>query len=559
MTFLVSLASGQIKLKELNNPILPFSLGNAQVTTHKHSFIKYLNLDEFINPIKSLEINSEAIIPLINKKDESYPQLHDVHSHLKYLLKQTRTKFENIRPLSNTRQKRGLLNVVGKASKWAFGTLDSEDAERYDNAIATLETNQKDIHTDLNNYLTITKQFMNDTVITLENIISNQNDIYHRVKIVEQNLNKFTLFIKIQNFLDVMIIDCMSLINILDNIQNAILFAQLESVHNSLLPINELQDLIDQIKTLYPHGLYNFKSIQSYYELIKAEIYYNNQLICFIFHFPILRESTYNYYHLYPIPIHNQTIIPLKPYIIINSTYHHYEDAACLKIEELCIYHIEQQISNQDCLPAALTGTTPLSCATLTVNLERDIVEQINNAYLVVIPVKNMTIEKMCNEHGFITVQQPHLIYLPNKCSVTIHGNTYKNSVGFIHETPLEILPIRMINPDLDSVEATPLQHINIDKLSSLQQVAERTHLHRLKTFKTSSSETRLISYTCLTIIAFLLTFFIFKILNFNKQKIYACFACKNKTNKLLEEKPEVPLDDLSKDKEKTSSLVFSS
>lgn len=200
-----------------------------------------------------------------------------------------------------------------------------------------------------------------------------------------------------------------------------------------------------------------------------------------------------------------------------------------------------------------------MSCGTLTVNLERDIVEQINNAYLVVVPVKNMTIEKMCNEHGFITVQQPHLIYLPNKCSVTIHGNTYKNSVSFIHETPLEILPIRMINPDLDSVDATPLQHINIDKLSSLQQVAERTHLHQLKTFKTSSNENKLISYICLAIITLLLTFFIFKILNFNKQKIYACFALKNKTNKHFEEKPDVPLDDLSNDNEKTSSLVFSS
>lgn len=555
----MNLTTAQIKLEQLNNPILPFSLGNARVTTQKHSFLKYLNLDQFLNPIRSIEINSDTIVPLINKKDDLYPQLHDIHSHLRYLLKETKIKFENIRPVGNSRQKRGLVNIVGKAYKWAFGTLDSEDAERYDNAIATLETNQENIHNDLENYLTITKQFMNETVDTLEKIISNQNDLYRRVQTIEQNLNKFTLFIKIQNFLDIMIIDCMSLINTLDNIQNAILFAQLGSVHNSLLPINELKNLINQMEELYPYGLYNFKNIQSYYELIKAEIYYTNQLICFIFHFPVLRESIYNYYHLYPIPIHNQTIIPLKPYIIMNSTYHHYEDTACLRIEELCIYHIEQQISKQDCLPAALTGSTPMSCNTLSVNLEKDIVEQINNAYLVAIPVKNMTIEKICNEHGFITIQQPHLIYIPNKCGVIIHGYKYKNSVGYIFETPLEILPIRMINPDLDSVEATPLQHVNVDKLSSLQQVAERTHLHQLKTLNVKSDENNLIFYICLAIIIFVLTFFLCKSLYSNKQKIYASFVRRNKTNKRLEEKTDIPLNDLSNDNEKTSSLVFSS
>lgn len=553
---LMTLAQAQIRIDKISNPILPFSLGKARVTSQKHSFIKYIDLTNFDAPILSLKTNIKTITPLIKVKDELYPQLNNIHEHLEYLLNQVENKLKNVKPLGNTRTKRGLLNIVGKASKWAFGTLDSDDAKRYDNAISILESNQKEMHTDLENYLTITKNFMNETILTFEKITRNQNEINTRLRTIEQNLNKYTLFLRLQNILDNMIIDCLSLITILDNIQDAILFAHLESIHSSILPISELINLTKIMSTLYIKGIPEFKNIQSYYELIKTEIYYVQQTVCFIFHFPILSEGLYDYYHLFPIPALNKTIIPLKPFILINSTYHHYEELPCPHIEDLCLYHVTQTVSQRDCLPQVLSGTRSTSCQTTDVTIKNDILEQINNAYVIAIPAINMTIEKQCDEHGYTTINQPHLIYIPQKCSISINGHEFHNVVGLIPGTPLEILPIKMLTTEDNNQEVAPYKQIDTNRLADIKRMADETHLHKLKTLSDISGSDHTDLYICLSIIAFILLILFLKSLYFKKPKIFQTLF---KFRKDAEQSnQDVSLKEIQKTSEKTNSFIFS-
>lgn len=491
----------------------------------------------------------KTITPLVKTKDELYPQLNNVHEHLEYLLNQVENKLKNVKPLGNTRTKRGLFNIVGKTYKWAFGTLDSDDAKRYDNAIDTLQSNQKEMHTDLENYLTITKNFMNETILTFEKITNNQNQIHARIKTIEQSLNKFTLFLKLQNFLDNMIIDCLSLITILDNIQNAILFAHLESIHSAILPINELINLTKIMNTLYSEGTPEFKNIQSYYELIKTEIYYIEQTVCFIFHFPILSEGLYDYYHLFPIPTLNKTIFPLKPFILTNSTYHHYEELPCPRIEDLCLYHVTQTVSRRDCLPRVLSGTESTPCQTTDVTIKNDILEQINSAYVIAIPAINMTIEKQCEkEHGYTIIDQPHLIYIPQKCSISINGHEFHNVVGLIPGTPLEILPIKVLT--------IPCKQVDMDRLADIKRMADETHLHRLKTLSDINGSDHTDFYICLAIIIFILLILFFKYLYFKKPKIFHTLF--NLRRDAAQGNQDVPLKETPKDTEKTNSFIFS-
>lgn len=509
----------QIKLSSINNPILPFSLGSARITTHKHSFIKYINLDKFDEPLKEIKMNLKSMLLPTQTENELYPQLNRVREHLEYLLKQTELKLTNVKPLKNVRNKRGLLNIVGKGYKWAFGVLDSDDAERYDNAISTLENNQKTLHHDLENYLTISKQFMNESLTTFSKIIENQNLINKQIKTLESNLNKFTFFLRMQNYLDMMIIDCQNLITILDNIQNSILFANLETVHNLILPLNELKQLIDLMNSLYMGSLPQFENTQSYYNLIKVEVHYSQNNICFIFHFPILRENLYNYYHLYPIPIKNQTLIPPKPFIILNSTYHHYEDNPCPMIEDTCIYHVTQQVSQNDCIPKVLLGNSNQSCRTTDVYIERDIVEPINDAYIIIIPATKITIEKQCNEHGYEEIALPQLIHLPQHCSVSINGYTYDNSMSQTQETPLELLPVKMEQPNPTDAQWTPIQKVSMDRLTDIKKLAEKTQLHKLQTLQKDNTN-NIVLYICILLILVTILFIIFKLVIKNKVKI---------------------------------------
>lgn len=518
----------QIKLSPINNPILPFSLGSARITTHKHSFIKYINLDKFDEPLKQIKTNLKSMTPSIRVKDELYPQLNHVHEYLEYLLKQAELKLTNIKPQKHIRNKRGLLNIVGKGYKWAFGVLDNDDAERYDNAISTLENNQKTLHHDLENYLTISKQFMNESLMTFSKITKNQNLISKQMRTLESNLNKFTLFLKIQNYLDVMIMDCQNLITILDNIQNSILFANLETVHSVILPLDELKQLIDLTNNLYEGSLPRFENLQSYYNLVKVEVHYSKNNICFIFHFPILQENLYNYYHLYPIPIKNQTLIPPKSFIVLNSTYHHYEDNPCPVIEDTCIYHVTQQISQNNCIPKILLGSSNQSCQTTDVYVEQDIVEPINDAYIIIIPANKITIEKQCNEHGYEEVTLPQLIYLPQRCSVSINGYTYDNSLPQTQEMPLELLPVIMEQPNPTDAQWTPIQKVSIDRLTDIQRLAEKTQLHKLQSLQKDDTN-NIILYICIMLILIIILFIIYRLVVKNKIEIIKYFTMHKK------------------------------
>lgn len=62
--------------------------------------------------------------------------------HANYLILEAENKLNNFIPHYPTRNKRGLVNIIVKASKWLFGTLDSGDGEKYDKAIKTFLGNQ---------------------------------------------------------------------------------------------------------------------------------------------------------------------------------------------------------------------------------------------------------------------------------------------------------------------------------------------------------------------------------------------------------------------------------
>lgn len=79
-------------------------------------------------------------------------------NQVSYLIIEASTKLSNIQP--HNRSKRELLNIVGKASKWLFGTLDSEDAEKYDKAILTLRHNENSYRKELSMQMSLTKQLI---------------------------------------------------------------------------------------------------------------------------------------------------------------------------------------------------------------------------------------------------------------------------------------------------------------------------------------------------------------------------------------------------------------
>lgn len=158
---------------------------------------------------------------------------------------EVKNKMRNLSP--TLRNKRGLLNIVGATSKFLFGTLSSEDGEHYDKIINQLKTIQDNTVQQSQTQTTLLKTLINNYNKTITDLNNNQKIIEIRLNKIEQNFENITEFIRNRNTIDQVILNCQSLITILDNLEDAILFAQLNSIHNSILTIEDLTKIINLI------------------------------------------------------------------------------------------------------------------------------------------------------------------------------------------------------------------------------------------------------------------------------------------------------------------------
>lgn len=153
----------EISLSRIKNPILPMKLGNAKLIYSKHTFLHYielkpifkqlLNIEKYFNDLKS-HITHENITNHISYHGISQNAIIQTQ----FLIDITQQKLRNLNP--HFRNKRGLINIIGKVNKWLFGSLDSEDGDRYNKAIIQLENKQKSAINELNLQISLSKNIM---------------------------------------------------------------------------------------------------------------------------------------------------------------------------------------------------------------------------------------------------------------------------------------------------------------------------------------------------------------------------------------------------------------
>lgn len=547
------IVGAQITLLPITNPLLSFLVSKAKLIKQKHTYVKYIDLQIFEDPLKAIEINM-GIIPNISEKDESSPSLLEIFNHLKYLHKKALDKYTNLKPVR--RQKRGLINVVGKAYNWAFGLLDSDDAARYDNAIKTLDKNQQKIHHDLKNMLTITKEFMNETNNVIGKILTNQNQIYGQIKILQDKINKNVLFLKLQNWINVMIIDCQNMIEILDSLENSVLFARLNIVNNNILSLIELDNILESIKLIYPNGIVNFEYKQSYLEIIKIEVLYVQSKLLFNFHIPIVNENLFDYYKLFPIPNKGEILIPPEPYIIIDNEDHYFLREACNIVEDYCIYYEKTPNKFLSCIPQLLRGNQLHNCSTIMVNsIHKTLVEPVDGANVIIVPAKTEKITKQCPHQEYAEISEPHLIKIPKNCRMVVGNYSFGNNDIIMDTKPIDLLPIRTTVQLSSRDSPLILQEIHTDRLADVYNSAKSTHIQDLESVKLTTDSSNILLYIVITIVFILCILLLYRYCLKNKKQItHMLIRHKNVTNK--EETPMTEKNEImSENKEKTHPL----
>lgn len=130
--------------------------------TYNYS-LHIIELDQIDKLIKGLK-TSASLLPEVL----SYSLIRDIDK-LQYKL--LTLGYEH-----QTKQKRGLINFLGKINKWIAGTMDDEDRQMINQHLEIIDTNNHNLITNMNKQIQINENF-NTSLNKLFNVIQNDRQI----------------------------------------------------------------------------------------------------------------------------------------------------------------------------------------------------------------------------------------------------------------------------------------------------------------------------------------------------------------------------------------------
>lgn len=485
LTLNLNLHAQEFKIDSLEtNPgLLPIHLGQAKLKDSTHEFIHYFNLQPIKTQISTI-INHYNEIELAINEDSCFPFMYSLSNfkqHILFQLNLVKQKFISVNPFEKVRTKRGLINALGSVVKFISGNLDQEDAKRYDEAIEQLQSNQDKIINTFNKQISLNIKLLNNYNETLELIQHNQDVISQRINDIQHEVSKlnfeFSQYQKVRDVLDQISDNLNSLILFLTDLENAITFSKLGTLHRSILNIDEMKMIVNKLIKLYhPEQLMYTKEIDlyNYYNLIDVKSYYSGYRLVFVLSIPIVYPYPFNYYHLYPIPTPNlTTIIPNKPYLANYKDLYQYQDYSCQHLNpnyycsENQINHLNKQ---EDCITSLLNIGNEVSCHLTHISLKSNIVEKINAMhYLLILPHENK-IQINCKKIDLVNLKGTYLITLPLGCSFELDNTKFTNEKGTTQVQPL-LLPEIKIHASKEKItyEKLELKNISPDQLITLK------------------------------------------------------------------------------------------
>jgi hypothetical protein len=245
----------EIKLESLNEGpgILPFKLGPSKIISHYHSFIQPVNLQELKSNINSITSQLDTIDPEFNNKTRSL-----FEPHLNYLKNKVISLSRQLQTFEVVRVKRGLIDGLGSIVKSISGNLDYTDAIHYNNAIKALQDSDRTLEAEINNQVSLSKEWSSRYTNVIKSIVSNQNIMQKLLnKISESVATNDNDLIKYAHLAQVFLIlsdNVDSISQEILNLQNMIAFIKTGTLHHSILNNKSLYTIINQLRKLYDNN-----------------------------------------------------------------------------------------------------------------------------------------------------------------------------------------------------------------------------------------------------------------------------------------------------------------
>lgn len=389
-------------------------------------------------------------------------------------------KYKNLSP--HLRQRRALFNGIGHLSRWLFGTLDSDDKEQYDHVIETLQHNQKQILKEINLQSSLSHDLINNYNNTITTLYNNQQRIKSNIEKI-QSSSEFQIriieqFVMLQGTVNQIDSDSSNLINFLENLENAILFSKLNTLHSSIITTDEIFQMLEHLKTIYPeNSIIEFENALSYYLFLGTQVTFTQNKIVFATHFPILKPIKLSFFQIYPIIQNHKTFTPRYPFVALNDASSQIEPMECPSIEKT-YYCQETHTALDECTMNLLQGKNPKQCALTHVTFNQSIIQQINDN-LIVIPAQEEQVRSMCSSDRVISVKTPTIIRIPANCVIRIHNLTFTKDKPEIRKKPFMLPKIDISEiPIRNEQQPIVLHEPNFQKIYELKHIAD--HLQKV-------------------------------------------------------------------------------
>ena len=485
--------------------------------------------------------------------------------------------FDSISHLISTRSKRSSwFSGVGTVFKHLFGTMDEDDAVRYNNAIQTVVTDQKELAKYMKQNILITSSTLSAFQEALNKIDINEQSLNSAIESITSSLNNLTTVLnnlvfksKFMMLLNMLENSLLTLSFKIEDIINGLMFSKNNVLYPSIMSPKQLyQDLVENYRLLSSFKLLpvslDLDHIHILINISEMLSYYSNNKIVFILKIPLVTIQEFNLYHNLPLPMaHNMTnaisyvtIIPTNKYIGITrdkSNYCNLNSLINCKIIDsqyyLCpLINIYSSSANPTCESEMLSkviNTMPTQCKTKFLLGSMEIWQQLQNGNWIFIISDRTKISIDCPKINVYTIDimGTGILTVPSECIGHYKETQLTSKSNFKINLKTIVTNFDLINDSCcnsvkfeeskSNIPVTKLKNINLDSLkynenlfheieNSVNKIIDKPHILEYGIYY---------SYTTTCIVLSILLYISYKIWKISKCRKYFIKPIPTSTN----------------------------
>lgn len=358
-----------------------------QVISNYTKLLHKINLNSWTDNLQIIQENIEKL-----DFTHQFPTL--MHN-----FKSLAEEIENIIP--HNRNKRGLINILGKGLKYITGVMDSEDEQEIKDRLKVNEQNNHNLVKAFNDQVKINDNFDETMKNVTEHINKQQNRVKEQLDQFSNLLRRDTKQIEIIQHVFQIQYDIQLLREQVRKVKENLLLSQIGLLSRDILTINEIENYNITIKDMM-----NIKS---------SVIVFDNHII-FVLLLPNYEDSKYYRIFVEPVPNRNKLELDIDNKSFIIKGKELYEDTGNTVVRKnLKLFRNSCQIFKDNAQCNFKKNE----------NLE---IKQITNNIVITKNIPNTIVKHNCNKFEII-LSGNNLIKFEN-CKININNITYENFVN---------------------------------------------------------------------------------------------------------------------------------